>query len=181
MDSLCYDQPQTFLIYARPGFGKTTFVKYLISQSHADTILIISRHLEDYQDYSSALSNSKFDETQINIFLMKQGTKLLILDDILHLKLASGTDREIINSLLSTSRHHKLSIIVSTQLLGAIGKAFRLLCHIFITGNIDDESVKLLRIMTGESKKILDKIKLQRYQFLIVDHYGLMEKVRLTM
>jgi len=180
--------PKVILIYARPGHGKTTFLKRLSASIRFSHLYIISASLHD--DYKES-ELKKFGLPKENIhtnhdFIYEElcrfrsitnedgtfATKLLILDDVLHLNTTAGNIAREVRDIFSTQRHYTMYIIVSVQLLKALGKALRYTAHTFITGSIDDESVTLMSNITGWKKVILNNIQLMQHEFLIGSNTG---------
>lgn len=178
------DTPKIVLIYGRPGHGKTTLIKNLLGRIYHNHLAIVSSTLHDsYSEFmppinDSTLTIGDIDWDQIEEFKNREGIKILIMDDILHIE-TNGNNAIALRSLFSTSRHFNLYIIVGVQLLKSLSKALRFCCHVFITGTIDEESKELLGTITGKKKRTFDNIIINRYEFLFASINGSKCKLKL--
>jgi predicted ATP-dependent serine protease len=169
------DSPKVVLIYGRPGHGKTTLIKHYIRSLSYHHLYIVSASLhDDYNDESlieleldpnDVQKNFEFNEDEIKEFRAKDGIKLLIMDDILHLDI-SGSYQKAIRDIVSTSRHYNLYIIIGVQLLKTMGKALRFCAHVFLTGSIDEDSVQVLAALSGNRPNTFKNIHIPKYEFI---------------
>jgi hypothetical protein len=180
-------KPKIVLVYARPGHGKTTLIKKYLMRLNYHHLYVIGQSI--YDDYTpaqlaeldlkpeSVVTNSDFHWEEIDEFRNREGIKVLVLDDVLHLETTSGHNLAHIRDLFSTSRHFQLYIFVSVQLLKSLGKALRFCCHVFITGNIDAESIELLSGLSGRKKNEFVGMHLKPHHFLCATNEGSVTKI----
>lgn len=182
MNKLDLSEYCSILIYGRPGSGKTQFIRFFLNLIPYKHLFVITSSPEQFEDYNSRLATIEFDYNieQVDSFLNKKGVKVVVLDDFLHLNFNGNTGKAL-RRLLSTCRHTQTYVLIGTQLLNTIGKAFRNCSKIFLTAQIDYDSVELLRILTGKSKSEIMEIKLNRYEFLLADIRGNSKKIKLRL
>lgn len=184
------EMPKIVLIYGRPGHGKSTLIKNLLQRLQFNHLAIVSSTLEDsYPEpiYGGGLSPHAegpilrmidIEWEQIDMFKEREGIKVLVMDDILHIE-TNGNNAVALRSLFSTSRHFNLYIIVGVQLLKSLSKALRFCCHVFITGTVDEESKELLATVTGKKKRDFDNKVVRRYEFIFASISGALCRLKL--
>lgn len=168
--------PKIVLVYARPGHGKTTLIKQYLKKLEYHHLYILSASL--YDDYTpqhinqlginheNVKTSSSFNIADLEEFRSKDGIKMLVMDDVLHLEVSNGHNAAYIRDLFSTSRHHHMYIFIGVQLLKTLGKALRYCAHVFITGSIDEDSIQMLTTLSGKKRNELKDIYLQPFNFL---------------
>lgn len=170
----------SILIYGRPGSGKSNFIKYFLKKIPYKHLLVISSTSYQYEGkYKNLQIMDVYDINTVDNFINKNGElKIIVFDDFLHLDFNGKTGQHL-RHIISTLRHHKCFILAGTQLLNTIGKAFRLCSKIFMTAQLDEDSIKLLKIKTGFSNYELSRIHLDEYEFLIADNSGNLDKLKI--
>ena len=168
----------SILVYARPGHGKTNFVKFFLNNIPYKHLHIITSSPAQYENYAgnkrgqpTCKINWDYEPEEVEEFLEKKGVKVIVFDDFLHLNFNGKIGRSI-KRLLSTTRHTQTYIISSCQNLTCIGKTFRYTAKMFLTGSIDDDSVALLELLTRLDKHELREIKLNKYEFILAQANG---------
>lgn len=163
----------SMLIYARPGSGKTNFVKFFLNKIPYKHLYVITSSPHEFDKYNgrNCTMNWDYEIDGIETFLSKKGVKVVVLDDFLHLAFSGHIARSL-RRLLSTCRHTQTYVISSTQNLTCIGKIFRYASKMFLTGNIDDDSIELLAMLSGMHKNELREICLKKYEFVLAQSNG---------
>lgn len=170
----------SILIYARPGQGKTNFVKFFLNNIPYEHLHVITSSPHDYEIYNpkkktkktpSFSTNWDYDIEQVESFIEKDGVKTIVFDDFLHVDFNGKTGRSI-KRLLSTTRHTRTYVISSCQNLTCIGKTFRNCSKLFLTGTIDDDSIAQLFLLTKLSKNEIRDIDLKEFEFIVAHATG---------
>jgi hypothetical protein len=169
------------LIYGRPGHGKTQYVKFFLNNIPYKHLNIITSSPYQYEEYNDKRceTNWDYEPEKMEQFLNKKGVKVVVFDDFLHISF-TGAIAKSIRGVLSTLRHTNTYVITSCQNLTCIGKTFRNVAKIFITGSIDDDSINLLRLLSGLDKNQIREIKLDKHEFILAQTNGSpLQKIKL--
>lgn len=180
------------LVYGRPQQGKSTLIKYLMSVLDFQHLYIVSKYQDTYanviKDYSAQDKpifkgySDNYIPDEIDKFLMNDGIKIIVLDDILHFEFDNKKVKTSLRSLLSTTAHTNTYVLVGVQNMTSIGKSFRLCCENFITFQLDEDSLKMLNNITGQTKANIRKsITLGNHQFIATNSSGQIVKARIKL
>lgn len=183
MENFILPYESTYLVYGNVHSGKTTLVRELLNyldEENKYPRYFITSSFEDYcrELTENSVINDDYDPNEINEWISEnQGTKILVLDDFLHICTETGKNARHIKSIITTTRKQdkKLIIIISTHLL-SIGKFIRTCASCFIFLKIDEDAKKIckqfLPFKSGEIDFISKIILRKKFSFLIFNITG---------
>lgn len=168
-----FTYPSISIVYGRPGSGKTTLIKNIVSELNSELkfkiyVITLSPDILDGLVGKHILTDDDINLKKIDKFRNLKGYKILIFDDVIGLINRNISDA--LYAILARNRKYDMYVILGTQALVHISPSFVLMCHNFVTFNTDKRSIDALSELRGMYKKDIMKYvsqnPLQRFEYL---------------